>query len=63
EKTKSDNKDRGATEDSSNLMGSKLWMESLVSEMRRMMKGKLEHLHERLDQAKNARAKQPQLVP
>ncbi|KAK0598644.1 hypothetical protein LWI29_036599 [Acer saccharum] len=59
----SDNKDKGTTEESSIPMDLKLWKEALVGEMRRMMKGELDQLHERLDQVENARAEQPQPIP
>ena len=59
----SDNKDKGTTEESSIPVDLKLWKEALVGEMRRMMKGELDQLHERLDQVENARAEQPQPIP
>ena len=34
-----------------------------MGEMRRMMRGKLEHLHELLDQVENACAEKPQPIP
>lgn len=33
-----------------------------MEEMRRLMRVELEHIHERLDQAENARAQQPQRI-
>ena len=59
----SGNKDKGTTDDSSIPAALELWKEALVGEMRRMMRGELEHLHERLDQVENARVEQPQPVP
>ncbi|KAK0585664.1 hypothetical protein LWI29_032035 [Acer saccharum] len=59
----SDNKDKGTTEESSIPVDLKLWKEALVGEMRRMMKGELDQLHECLDQVENARAEQPQPIP
>ena len=59
----SGNKDKGNTDDSSILAALELWKEALVGEMRRMMKGELEHLYERLDQVENACLEQPQPVP
>ena len=59
----SDNKDKGTTEDSSIPADLKNWKEALVGEMRRMMRGELEQLHERLDKVENARAEQPRPVP
>ena len=48
----SKNKDKGTTEGSSMLVDLKVWKEALVGEMRWMMRGELEQLHERLDQVK-----------
>ena len=59
----SGNKDKGSTEDSSIPADIKLWKEALVEEMRRMMRGELEQLHERLDQVENSRVEQPPPVP
>ncbi|KAI9180375.1 hypothetical protein LWI28_004199 [Acer negundo] len=59
----SENKDKGITDDSSIPADLKLWKEALVREMRRMMRGELEQLHERLDQVENSRTEQPQPVP
>ena len=59
----SDNKDKGTTEDSSIPVDLKNWKEALVGEMRRMMRGELEQLHEPLDQVENARVEQPRPVP
>jgi hypothetical protein len=59
----SGNKDKGTIDDSSIPADLKLWKEALVEEMRRMMRGELEHLHERLDQVENARSEQPQPIP
>jgi hypothetical protein len=59
----SDNKDKGLTEDSSIPADLKNWKEALVGDMRRMMRGELEHLHERLDKVESARAEQPRPVP
>ena len=59
----SKNKDKGTTDNSSIPMNLKLWKEVLVEEMRWMMRGELEHLHEHLDQVENALAEQPQSVP
>ena len=59
----SENKDKGSTEDSSIPADIKLWKEALVEEMRRMMRGELEQLHERLDQVENSRVEQPPPVP
>jgi hypothetical protein len=47
------NEDEGTTDDSSISADLELWKEALVGEMRRMMRGELEHLHERLDQVEN----------
>jgi hypothetical protein len=58
----SKNKDKGTTNDSSIPTDLKLWKEALVEEMRRMMRGELEHLHERLDQVENTHSEQPQPV-
>ncbi|KAI9154064.1 hypothetical protein LWI28_020487 [Acer negundo] len=59
----SENKDKGVTDDSSITADLKLWKEALVGEMRRMMRGELEQLHERLDQMDNSHTEQPQPVP
>ena len=50
----SENRDKGTTEGSSMLADLKVWKEALLGEMRRMMRGELEQLHERLDQVENA---------
>ena len=52
----SDNKDKGVTDDSSIPADLRIWKEALVREMRRMMRGELDQLHERLDQVENSRA-------
>ncbi|XP_057501092.1 uncharacterized protein LOC130785067 isoform X6 [Actinidia eriantha] len=57
------NRDKSTTDDSSIPADLKLWKEALVGEMRQMMRGELEQLHERLDQLENSRAEQPQPVP
>ena len=59
----SDNKDKGTTEDSSIPADLRNWKEALVGEMRRMMRGELEQLHERLDKVESTRAEQPRPVP
>ena len=59
----SDNKDKGVTDDSSIPADLRIWKEALVGEMRRMMRGELDQLHERLDQVENSRAEQPQSIP
>ena len=41
----------------------KLLMEAMMGEMRRMLRGELEQLHERVDRIENARVEQPQHVP
>ena len=43
------NRDKSTTDDSSIPADLKLWKEALVGEMRQMMRGELEQLHERLD--------------
>ena len=40
----------------------KLFMEAMVGEMKRMMRGELEQVHERLDRVENARREQPQMA-
>ncbi|XP_057477465.1 uncharacterized protein LOC130765136 [Actinidia eriantha] len=57
------NRDKSTTDDSSIPADLKLWKEALVGEMRQMMRGELEQLHERLDQLENSRVEQPQPVP
>ena len=59
----SGNQDKRTTDDSSIPADLKLWKEALVGEMRQMMRRELGQLHERLDQAENARAEQPQPAP
>ena len=59
----SGNKDKGTADDSSILADLKLWKEALVGEMRRMMRGELDQLHESLEQVENSRMEQPQPVP
>ncbi|KAI9193920.1 hypothetical protein LWI28_001349 [Acer negundo] len=59
----SENKDKCVTDDSSIPADLKLLKKALVGEMRWMMKGELEQLHERLDQVENSRTEQPQPVP
>ncbi|KAK4856333.1 hypothetical protein QYF36_016406 [Acer negundo] len=56
----SENKDKGVVDDSSIPADLKLWKEALVGEMRRMMRGELEQLHELLDQVENSRTELPQ---
>ncbi|KAA8514753.1 hypothetical protein F0562_017932 [Nyssa sinensis] len=45
------------------LADPKVFMEAMLSEMRRVMKLELEQIHERLDQMESARERQPQNVP
>ncbi|KAI9195068.1 hypothetical protein LWI28_011352 [Acer negundo] len=59
----SENKDKGVNDDSSIPANLTLWKEALVGEMRRMMRGELEQLHEHLDQVENSHMEQPQPVP
>ncbi|KAA8532252.1 hypothetical protein F0562_032285 [Nyssa sinensis] len=41
----------------------KVFMEAMMSEMRRVMRVELEQVHERIDQMESARERQPQNVP
>lgn len=59
----SGNKDKGPIEDSSMPAELKVWKEALLGEMRRVMRGELEQLHERLDHVEAARTAQPQPQP
>ena len=59
----SENKDIGVTDDSSIPADLRIWKDALVGEMRRMMRGELDQLHERIDQVENSRAEQPQSIP
>ncbi|KAA8538306.1 hypothetical protein F0562_027871 [Nyssa sinensis] len=50
-------------EDAMTLADPKVFMEAMLSEMRRAMKSKLEQVHERINQMESARERQPQNVP
>ena len=46
-----------------NMADPKMFMEAMLSEMRRVMKLELEQMHERIDQMESTREKQPHNVP
>ncbi|KAA8528675.1 hypothetical protein F0562_036030 [Nyssa sinensis] len=45
------------------LADPKVFMEAMMSEMRRVMRLELEQVHERIDQMEGARERQPQNIP
>ncbi|KAA8517835.1 hypothetical protein F0562_015300 [Nyssa sinensis] len=59
----SHNSAKSITEDAMSLADPKVFMEAMLSEMRRVIKLELEQVHEGIDQMKSARERQPQNVP
>ncbi|GMN73211.1 hypothetical protein TIFTF001_053659, partial [Ficus carica] len=57
------NNSKNTTEGTTGAVDPKLLMEAMMGEMRRMLRGELEQLHERVDRIENARVEQPQHVP
>ena len=57
------NNSKNTTEGTAGAADPKLLMEAMMGEMRRMLRGELEQLHERVDRIENARVEQPQHVP
>ncbi|GMN33283.1 hypothetical protein TIFTF001_046688 [Ficus carica] len=57
------NNSKNTTEGTTGAADLKLLMEAMMGEMRRMLRGQLEQLHERADRIENARVEQPQHVP
>ena len=51
---------KSITEDDTKMAEPKVFMEAMMSEMRRVMKIEMEQVHERIDQMKNRREEQPQ---
>ena len=57
------NSSKNTTEGTNGAADPKLLMEATMGEMRRMLRGELEQLHERVDRIENGRVEQPQHVP
>jgi hypothetical protein len=53
---------KSIAEDDTKLADPKVFMEAMMSEMRRVMKIEMEQVHERIDQMENRREEQPQNV-
>jgi hypothetical protein len=51
---------KSIAKDDTKLADPKVFMEALMSEMRRVMKMEMEQIHERIDQMENRREEQPQ---
>jgi hypothetical protein len=51
---------KSIAEDDAKLADPKMFMEAMMSEMRRVMKMEMEQVHERIDQMENRREEQPQ---
>jgi hypothetical protein len=51
---------KSIAEDDTKLADPKVFMEAMMSEMRRVMKMEMEQIHERIDQMENRREEQPQ---
>jgi len=51
---------KSIAEDDAKLADPKMFMEAMMSEMRRVMKMEMEQIHERIDQMENRREEQPQ---
>jgi len=51
---------KSIAEDDAKLADPKVFMEAMMSEMRRVMKMEMEQVHERIDQMENRREEQPQ---
>ena len=54
------NSGKSIAEDDTKLADPKVFMEAMMSEMRRVMKIEMEQVHERIDQTENRREEQPQ---
>ena len=57
------NSSKNTTEGTNGVTDPKLLMEAMMGEMRRMLRGELEQLHEKVDRIENVRVEQPQHVP
>ena len=51
---------KSVAKDDTKLADPKVFMEAMMSEMRRVMKMEMEQVHERIDQMENRREEQPQ---
>jgi hypothetical protein len=51
---------KSIAKDDTKLANPKVFMEAMMSEMRRVMKMEMEQVHERIDQMENRREEQPQ---
>jgi hypothetical protein len=51
---------KSIAEDDTKLADPKVFMEAMISEMRRVMKMEMEQVHERIDQMENRSEEQPQ---
>ena len=59
----SHNSGKSVSNDATPLADPKVFMEAMVSEMRRMMKFEMEQVHERIDRMENSVEMQPQNGP
>ncbi|KAB1219945.1 hypothetical protein CJ030_MR3G022821 [Morella rubra] len=59
----SHNSGKSVSDDATTLADPKVFMEAMVSEMRRMMKFEMEQVHERIDRMENSVEMQPQNGP
>ncbi|KAB1201811.1 hypothetical protein CJ030_MR8G007079 [Morella rubra] len=59
----SHNSGKSVSDDATTLADSNVFMEAMVSEMRRMMKFEMEQVHERIDWMENSLDRQPQNGP
>ena len=59
----SHNLEQNTNEEDQSATTQNLQIQALMGKMRRMMRGELELIHERLDRVENTRARQPQPVP
>ncbi|KAB1205737.1 hypothetical protein CJ030_MR7G028078 [Morella rubra] len=59
----SHNSGKSVSDDATTLTDPKVFMEAMVSEMRRVMKFGMEQVHERIDRMENSLEKQPQNSP
>ena len=60
---KMSNNSKNTIEGTSGAADPKLLMETMMGEMRRLLRGEIGQLHERIDRIENARVEQPQHVP
>ncbi|KAB1224224.1 hypothetical protein CJ030_MR2G005743 [Morella rubra] len=59
----SHNSGKSVSDDATTLADPKVFMEAMVSEMRRVMKFEMEQVHERIDRMENSLEKQPKTAP